>query len=84
MGVAAEKVKVIPYGVRLDKFKKVGAAPEDSFEVLFAGQVSLRKGVPYLLEAFSRLKRPGKRLTVVGAVQPHVRGVAGAAAGGER
>jgi starch synthase len=57
MGVAAEKVHVIPYGVRLDRFKPdagLGVGPADSFEVLFAGQISLRKGIPYLLEAFAR------------------------------
>ena len=72
MGFAPEKVQVIPYGVRLDRFRKNGEAPGDSFEVLFAGQVSLRKGVPYLLEAFRRLRHPRKRLTVVGHVQDHM------------
>lgn len=73
MGVPADKVHVIPYGVRLDKFSKTEDPPSDTFEVLFAGQVSLRKGIPYLLEAFSQLKHPGKRLTVVGSVQDDVR-----------
>ena len=75
LGIAPEKVEVIPYGVRLDRFKKVAAAPDpgESFEVLFAGQVSLRKGVPYLLEAFRRLRHPRKRLTVVGSMQDHMR-----------
>ena len=36
------------------------------------GQVGLRKGVPYLLEAFAKLKHPAKRLTVVGALQRHI------------
>jgi starch synthase len=75
MGVAAEKVHVIPYGVRLDQFTRTTAPPTDSFEVLFAGQVSLRKGIPYLLEAFARLKHPNKRLTVVGSVQDDLRDV---------
>lgn len=68
MGVAEEKVEVIPYGVRLDRFRKSGEVPADSFEVLFAGQVAVRKGIPYLLEAFARLRHPKKRLTVVGAM----------------
>jgi alpha-maltose-1-phosphate synthase len=72
-GVAAEKVEVIPYGVRLERFQKTGEPPADSFEAIFAGQVSLRKGVPYLLEAFARVRHPQKRLTVVGAVQEHIR-----------
>jgi glycosyltransferase involved in cell wall biosynthesis len=73
MGLAPEKVHVIPYGVRLDKFKPAEAPPTDSFEVLFAGQVSLQKGIPYLLEAFSRLRHPRKHLTVVGSIQNELR-----------
>ena len=68
MGVPEAKVEVIPYGVRLDRFRKLEDPPLDSFEVLFAGQVAVRKGIPYLLEAFSRLRHPNKRLTVVGSV----------------
>ena len=75
MGVPPEKVHVIPYGVRLDKFAPTERPPADSFEVLFAGQISLRKGIPYLLEAFSRLRHPRKRLTIVGGVQDDVRGL---------
>jgi glycosyltransferase involved in cell wall biosynthesis len=73
MGVPAEKVHVIPYGVRLDKFTPTGPPPADSFDVLFAGQISLRKGIPYLLEAFHRLRHPRKRLTLVGSVQDDLR-----------
>ena len=75
MGVPESKVHVIPYGVRLDRFTRTIDPPKDSFEVLFAGQVSLRKGIPYLLEAFARLKHPRKRLTIVGTVQDDVRGL---------
>ena len=77
MGIAPDKVEMIPYGVRLDRFHKVAEAPDprESFEVLFAGQVSLRKGIPYLLQAFARLRHPGKRLTIVGSVQDHLRPV---------
>jgi glycosyltransferase involved in cell wall biosynthesis len=73
MGIAPEKVHVIPYGVRLDHFTPTEAPPPNSFELLFAGQVSLRKGIPYLLQAFARLKHPHKRLTIAGAVQDDMR-----------
>jgi alpha-maltose-1-phosphate synthase len=73
MGMPSEKVHVIPYGVRLDKFFRTQPPPSDSFEVLFAGQVSLRKGVPYLLQSFARLKHTNKRLTIVGAIQDDIR-----------
>ena len=73
MGVPAEKVHVIPYGVRLDRFVPTEPPPTDSFEVLFAGQISLRKGIPYLLEAFARLRHPRKHLTLAGSVQNDLR-----------
>jgi glycosyltransferase involved in cell wall biosynthesis len=73
MGIAPEKVHVIPYGVRLDHFTRTEDPPQNSFEVLFAGQVSLRKGIPYLLQAFARLKHPNKRLTIAGAIQDDIR-----------
>ena len=74
-GVPPEKVHVIPYGVRLDRFHRpAGVEPAaDSFEVLFAGQVSLRKGIPYLLQAFARLRHPRKHLTVAGAIHKDLR-----------
>jgi glycosyltransferase involved in cell wall biosynthesis len=73
MGVPAGKVHVIPYGVRLDRFTPSESPPPGSFEVLFAGQIGLRKGVPYLLEAFGRLRHPRKHLTLVGTVQDDMR-----------
>lgn len=70
MGIPADKMRKIPYGVRLERFRPTGEPPKDRFEVLFAGGVSLRKGVPYLLEAFAKLQHPTKRLRVAGAIRP--------------
>jgi starch synthase len=67
-GLPAAKIHVIPYGVRLENFVKCGDPPKDTFEVLFVGAVSLRKGIPYLLESFQRLKHSAKRLRVVGSM----------------
>jgi glycosyltransferase involved in cell wall biosynthesis len=75
MGVPAEKLRVIPYGVRLERFTRTGEPPAHRFEVLFAGSVGLRKGVPYLLEAFAKLRHPAKRLRVVGAMHPDLKTV---------
>jgi starch synthase len=68
------KVFAIPYGVRLERFQKVADPPSlaDRFEVLFVGGVSLRKGIPYLLEAFARVKHPNKRLRIVGGMSPEI------------
>jgi starch synthase len=73
LGVPSEKVHTISYGVRLEQFAKIAEPPRDSFEVLFAGQASLRKGVPYLLEAFAKLKHPAKRLRFVGAMSSDIK-----------
>lgn len=73
MGVAAEKIHVIPYGVRLEQFQSTAFPPSDEFCVLFAGSVGLRKGFPYLLEAFAKLRAPRKRLRVIGSVQEELR-----------
>ncbi len=75
MGVPRSKVHVIPYGVRLESFQPSAEPSSDTFEVLFAGAVGLRKGVPYLLDAFARLRHPHKRLRIVGAVQEDIRSV---------
>ena len=74
-GLPAERLEVIPYGVRLENFTKTGEPPTDVFEVLFAGSVSLRKGVPYLLEAFAALRHPAKRLRMAGSLHPDIKTV---------
>ena len=72
-GVPAEKVHVIPYGVRLDQFKPSTRPDKSCFDVLFAGQVSLRKGIPYLLQAFAAVRHPNKHLRLAGSVTPEIR-----------
>lgn len=73
MGVPASKLRKIPYGVRLNRFRKTGGPPTGSFDVLFAGSVSIRKGVPYLLEAFAKFRHPSKRLRLAGPVEAEMR-----------
>lgn len=73
MGVRESKVHVIPYGARLKSFDRAAGPDPDRFDVLFAGHVSLRKGIPYLLEAFARVRHPNKQLTIVGSVHESIR-----------
>ncbi|MDE1161834.1 MAG: glycosyltransferase [Acidobacteriaceae bacterium] len=77
MGVPAEKVHRIPYGVRLERFQSGPIQSEGEFNVLFAGQVGIRKGVPYLLQAFKNLPFKKKTLRIVGAVQPEIKNLLG-------
>lgn len=74
-GIPAQKLRVIPYGVRLDSFQPSAGSTRaaDAFDVLFVGQVSLRKGVPYLLQAFAKVRHPHKRLRILGPVFPHMK-----------
>ncbi len=75
MGIPPEKVHTVPYGVRLQRFHPPAitpCSPKERFEALFVGSVGLRKGVPYLLEAFAGLKHPHKRLRVVGALSREI------------
>ena len=75
MGVPAEKIHRIPYGVRLENFKPVAEPAPKEFNVLFAGAPGLRKGVPYLLQAFAALQHPRKTLRIAGYVQEDIRRV---------
>ncbi len=65
-GIPAEKIRKITYGVNLSQFYPTSAPDPTRFDVLFAGTVSLQKGVPYLLEAFRKLQHPRKSLTFAG------------------
>ncbi len=72
MGVSGDKIRRVPLGADLSRFSQVAEPAADSFDVLFVGQASFRKGIPYLLEAFSKLRHPKKTLTIVGGVMPEI------------
>ena len=74
-GFPEEKLATVSYGVNLSRFQPMGEPDPETFELLFVGGVSLRKGIPYLLEAFARLKHPGKSLRIVGGMTPEIRGI---------
>ena len=73
MGIQKQKIHILPYGVRLEQFTKTAQPPHDRLEVLFAGAVGLRKGFPYLLQAFASLRHPAKRLRVAGSIQNEIK-----------
>lgn len=73
LGINENKLRTIPFGVSLDRFRKTADPRPSSFEVLFAGTVGIRKGIPYLLNAFANLKHPMKRLRLAGPVEPQMR-----------
>ena len=65
-GVPAERIRVVPYGVDLDFFRPPPAPPGGPLRVLFVGQMTQRKGLRYLLEAWRRLALPDAELVLAG------------------
>ena len=70
-GVPAAKLEVIPYGVDTSLFRpRTRRAPVgDSFNIIFAGQLSQRKGLSYLLRAYEQIRTAKTSLTLVGQMQ---------------
>lgn len=75
-GFPADRLRVIPYGVRTTHFHKISRPPADCFRVLFVGALSIRKGARYLFQAFRELPHPKKELVIVGTVLEEVRPLA--------
>ncbi len=73
-GLPAEKLRLVPYGVDLQMFHPVPHVDE-TFRVLFVGQVSLRKGIGYLLEAVKSLRLPGLEMWIIGALESSARAI---------
>jgi len=68
-GVSAAKVDLVTFGVDARRFAPSGERPAQPLRFLFVGQVGIRKGVPYLLEAWRRLGWRNAELWLVGRVQ---------------
>ncbi|MBI2278871.1 MAG: glycosyltransferase family 4 protein [Candidatus Brennerbacteria bacterium] len=66
-GIPESKLIQVPYGVDLSQFRQVPKT-DKVFRVVFAGGISLRKGVPYLLHAFEELNLPNSELLLVGGI----------------
>jgi starch synthase len=66
-GVPADRVHVVPYGIPQPETEAPPhSSNDDTFRVLYVGQITPRKGVRYLLDAFALLQHPKKELVVVG------------------
>jgi glycosyltransferase involved in cell wall biosynthesis len=66
-GVSPDKLKVVPYGVDLQMFSPSEPSKETGrFEVLYAGQLSQRKGISYLLRGYRKFQRRDTQLTLIG------------------
>jgi alpha-maltose-1-phosphate synthase len=76
VGVAAERIKVLPFGVDTKQFRPGHRRSGKKFRLLFVGQISQRKGVKYLLEAIKQLGLPDIELLMVGRIDGIEQGLA--------
>jgi len=71
-GVPESKLIHVPYGVDLSQFKQI-PKKDNVFRVVFTGGMSIRKGVHYLLKAFSELKLPNSELLLIGSINDEIK-----------
>lgn len=73
-GVSPAKLAINPFGVDVRQFQP-RPKPDSIFRVIYVGGMSLRKGVPYLLEAFAGAAMPPLpdfELLLVGGLQEEI------------
>jgi alpha-maltose-1-phosphate synthase len=68
-GIDGSKISIIPYGIDQSFFQPVGSIRHDKFRVLFVGELSIRKGCHYLLEAWQKLNLKNAELIIIGNVE---------------
>lgn len=75
-GIPASKLILIHHGVEADyESLPRERVPDGKFRVLFAGQITQRKGVVYLLEAVRRIGRADIDLVLLGDLAPRADGL---------
>lgn len=68
-GIAADKIYVNPIAADPSRFQPRPLQKDgETFRVLFVGQITQRKGVAYLLEAFRQLALPNSELLLIGGL----------------
>ena len=67
-GVPPSKLAIVPYGVDCDEYRPVPRT-DSVFRILFVGTQTIRKGLPYLLDAVSRLRWPDAELALRGTLK---------------
>lgn len=73
-GIDESKIIKVPYGVNLKHFYKIKNSDNFSkFRVICVGSISVRKGVIYLLKAFSQLNLPNSELLIIGNIEKEMK-----------
>ncbi|MBQ9861710.1 MAG: glycosyltransferase family 4 protein, partial [Clostridia bacterium] len=66
-GVSDEQVLIVPYGANVSGECRSEYDLTKPLQIIFVGQVNVRKGIPYLLQAVSELPQNAVELHLVGA-----------------
>lgn len=72
-GFSEERLIQVSFGVDVERFRPANRSSGQPFRVLFVGQVGIRKGIAYLLEAWRQLGWRDAELWVVGRVAGEVK-----------
>jgi len=72
-GFDRKKLFLNAYGVDLQRFKPLPRIKSDKFKVLYVGNLSVGKGIFYLLDAFKKLNYKKKELTLIGPIQKNIK-----------
>ncbi|NUO08525.1 MAG: glycosyltransferase family 4 protein [Candidatus Brocadia sp.] len=71
-GIPESKLIQVPYGVDLFQFRQI-PKNDDVYRVVFAGGMTLQKGVHYLLRAFSELNLSNSELILLGGITDEIK-----------
>jgi glycosyltransferase involved in cell wall biosynthesis len=71
-GIAEARLIHVPFGVDLTHFYPAPKA-DKTFRIIHCGNISLRKGVHYLLQAFGELNLPGAELWLIGSMTEEIK-----------
>ncbi|HAY23150.1 MAG TPA: hypothetical protein DCY27_13515, partial [Desulfobacterales bacterium] len=69
-GVKQEKFLIMPPGVDCNHFRPSDVPEAKNQWALYIGRLELAKGVHHLISAWQRVKKPGRRLVLIGNLQP--------------
>jgi len=74
-GFPESKLLQVPFGTDTSRFRPADGRGPHPFRTLFVGQVGIRKGVPYLLEAWRQLGWRDAELWLLGRVSPEMKAI---------
>jgi len=72
-GMDERRLAKVSFGSDLRLFRRVAEPDPGAFTICYVGQVGFRKGIPYLLEAFRKVKHPNKKLLIAGGIHHEIK-----------